>query len=104
MTPAERTAIFGGWTLIALEHDHAAILLHSVDPIVRRRDYDGQDTTWTNRGGSVRTGRVDVGLLPRGAAMETFVGLDVSLKETSVCILSQKGHSFSRAKLNHSPL
>ena len=30
--------------------------------------------------------------------METFVGLDVSLKETSVCVLNQAGTLFSRAK------
>jgi hypothetical protein len=35
--------------------------------------------------------------------METFVGLDVSLKETSVCILNQKGALVFEGKVESEP-
>jgi transposase len=71
-----------------------------------RKSLDSQPffpPTWTNRGGSPGTGRAYLGLLPRGATMETFVGLDVSLKDTSVCILNQKGALVFEGKVASEP-
>jgi hypothetical protein len=35
--------------------------------------------------------------------MDTFVGLDVSLNETSVCVLSQEGTCVFEGKVHQSP-
>ena len=35
--------------------------------------------------------------------MDTFVGLDVSLRETSVCVLNEDGTLCSRARSHQSP-
>ena len=61
--------------------------------------------TWTNRVGY--TDWVELRswyFQPRGVTMETFIGLDVSLQETSVCILNQRWERwFSRAKSHRNP-
>jgi hypothetical protein len=62
-----------------------------------------QPLTWTNRGGSPADRYDRPGVEPKENAIGTYVGLDVSLKETSVCIPQDDGSVVFEGRLPQIP-
>jgi hypothetical protein len=59
--------------------------------------------TWPNRGGSPSIGRTGLGLERRESGHGNVCWIDVSLKETSVCILDRKGTRVFEGKVASEP-
>src|SRR5512132_395821 len=65
------------------------------------------NATWGNcerlLSDGVKSDRIGLGIGRRRAAMEQYVGLDISLKETSLCVVDQTGTTLWQGRCASTP-